>query len=203
MARLDPKLIIEAAILSAQKPLAVSELRALFADSLSAKVIAAHLSELQEHWRERGLRLVEVASGWQFVTSERLQPYLQRLVQERAPRYTRAALETLAIIAYRQPVTRGEIEEIRGVALNLMLIRQFEERGWVETVGYRETPGRPALLATTKQFLDDLGLKSLEDLPALEGEEAPDFLLGDVHPDVEPAPESLQKEIDFNVNEQS
>ncbi len=206
MARLEPKFIIEAALMSADKPLTVPTLRRLFSDRVSSKTILGHLETLQEEWKLRGLRLVEVASGWEFVTAEAAQPYLVRLSDEKPPRYTRAALETLAIIAYRQPVTRGDIEDIRGVALNPQLLRQFEERGWIETVGYRETPGRPALIATTPQFLNDLGLKSLEGLPQLEEEVLPDFFLGDERPQdnyraedsAQTAP-MVQKEINFEA----
>ena len=204
MARLDYKLVIEAALMTASTPLTITQLNRLFNDRLSEAALRSHLEALASFWESRGLRLREVATGWQFVTAESAAPYLQRMMEEKAPRYTRAALETLAIIAYRQPVTRGEIEEIRGVSLNPMLLRQFEERQWIETVGYRESPGRPALLATTPQFLNDLGLKSLEDLPQVELDALPQFELGQhqpmASPDEDDAHDVRQKEINFNEN---
>lgn len=173
-------LVLETALLSAKKPLAVRDMRRLFDDRYSAKEIKAALTELQTLWQERGLRLVELGTGWRFQTAPEMARYLSRLEEEKPVRYSRAALEVLAIIAYRQPVTRGDIEEIRGVALNTNVLRQFEERGWVETLGYRETPGRPALLGTTRQFLNDLGLKSLNELPAIPDNPEPEFPLADL-----------------------
>ncbi len=178
MPELTPQLVLEAALLSAKKPLPVRELRRLFDDRLSAKTIKEHLSEIEKMWASRGLRLVELSNGWRFQTIDEVGLYLAKLQEERPVRYSRAALEVLAIIAYRQPVTRGDIEELRGVAVNSNVLRQFEERGWVETLGYRETPGRPALLGTTRQFLNDLGLKSLSELPAMEANPEPNFALG-------------------------
>lgn len=200
----DPQYIIEAALLSAQRPVSVRDLRRLFDDRLSAKTIKEHLLTLQTFWASRAMVLVELTDGWRFQTAVDAGPYLLRLTEEKPQRYTRAAMETLAIVAYRQPVTRGDIEELRGVTINPATLRQFEERGWIETVGYRESPGRPALLGTTKQFLNDLGLKSLADLPSLEAETLPDFLLSvgdprDAVTDEEPVP--LQKEIDFEKHE--
>jgi condensin subunit ScpB len=144
------------------------DLRVLFADQIGADSIKSILLELQEDWTQRGVELVQVASGWRFQSRPEMREYLDRLHPEKPPKYTRATLETLAIIAYRQPVTRGDIEDIRGVTVNSQLIKQLEDRGWIETIGHRETIGRPALFATTRQFLDDLGLESLDQLPLLE-----------------------------------
>lgn len=161
------KRILEAALLAAQQPMTVSELRKMFDDELSNDTLRKLLDELREEWLERPAELVQLASGWRFRTRAEYLPYLERLNPEKPPRYSRAVLETLAIIAYRQPVTRGDIEDIRGVAVNTNVIKTLEERGWIDVVGHRETPGRPALFATTKQFLDDLGLRSVTELPPL------------------------------------
>jgi len=162
------KRVVEAALLTAEQPLAVLDLRRLFDDELNADTIRLLLDQLQSDWSGRGLELMAIASGWRFQSAPAMQPYLQRLNPERPPKYSRAVLETLAIIAYRQPVTRGDIEELRGVTASTPVIRTLEERGWIETVGYREVAGRPALLGTTREFLDDLGLHSLEQLPELQ-----------------------------------
>ncbi len=172
----DAKRVLETALICAQQPLALRELRQLFDDQLGADTLRSLLDELVRDWEGRGVELVPVASGWRFQSRPELREYLDRLHPEKPPRYTRATLETLAIIAYRQPVTRGDIEDIRGVTVNSQLLKQLEDRGWIETIGHRETPGRPALLATTKQFLDDLGLASLEQLPALDGAAGPQAL---------------------------
>ena len=164
----DAKRILETALICAQQPLPVRELRVLFADQLGADSVKNLLQELQDEWTQRGVELVQVASGWRFQSRPEMREYLDRLHPEKPPRYTRATLETLAIIAYRQPVTRGDIEDIRGVTVNSQLIKQLEDRGWVEVIGHRETVGRPGLYATTRHFLDDLGLESLEQLPMLE-----------------------------------
>lgn len=177
---LPPEIVIETALLTAQKPLTIRELRLLFDDQLSAKTVREHLQSLQQFWADRGLELVELSQGWRFQTRLELTRELSRLETEKVARYSRAALEVLAIIAYRQPVTRGDIEEIRGVAVTSQVLRQFEERGWIETVGYRETPGRPALLGTTRQFLNDLGLKNLTDLPGLDEEELAQLTLNEL-----------------------
>ena len=137
----------------------------LFQDELGADTIKTLLLDLQQAWAQRGVELVQVASGWRFQSRPEMRDYLDRLHPEKPPRYTRAALETLAIIAYRQPVTRGDIEDIRGVTINSLVLKQLEDRGWVEVIGHRETVGRPSLFATTRQFLDDLGLASLDQLP--------------------------------------
>ncbi len=173
MNSVDAKRVLETALICAAQPVSIRELRTLFDDVLGADTVKALLFQLQQDWSLRGVELVAVASGWRFQSRPEMRPYLDRLHPEKPPRYTRAALETLAIIAYRQPVTRGDIEDIRGVTVNSLIIKQLEDRGWVETIGYRETLGRPALLATTRQFLDDLGLQSLDQLPALgDGGEA-------------------------------
>jgi segregation and condensation protein B len=182
----DAKRVLETALICAQQPLPLRDMRLLFDDQLGADTLRGLLDELVRDWEGRGVELVPVASGWRFQSRPELREYLDRLHPEKPPRYTRATLETLAIIAYRQPVTRGDIEDIRGVTVNSQLLKQLEDRGWIETIGHRETPGRPALLATTKQFLDDLGLASLEQLPALDGMGGPQALA-----DVLPAQPSL------------
>lgn len=161
------KRVLETALLCADQPLSVRELRPLFEETLSADSIEQLLLQLQQDWRHKGVELVAVASGWRFQSRAHMRPYLERLRPDKPPRYSRAALETLAIIAYRQPVTRGDIEDIRGVTVNSLIIKQLEERGWVQVIGHRDTVGRPALFATTRQFLDDLGLQSLHQLPLL------------------------------------
>jgi segregation and condensation protein B len=163
----DVKRILEAALLASPEPLGLPELKRLFGD-LSPDTLRNLLAELAEEWKGRAIELVHVASGWRFQTSAEFQPYIERLNPEKPPRYSRAVMETLAIIAYRQPVTRGDIEDIRGVTVSSQIIQTLEGRGWIDAVGHRETPGRPALYATTRKFLDDLGLRSLEELPPLE-----------------------------------
>ncbi len=165
MNTIEAKRILETALLSAQAPLPIKDLVHLLNDSLTADSVKYCLQQLQEEWVQRGLSLVCVATGWRFQTKPELKHYLDRLNPEKPPRYSRASLETLAIIAYRQPVTRGDIEDIRGVTVNSLTIKQLEDRGWIEVIGHRETVGRPALFATTKHFLDDLGLSSLSQLP--------------------------------------
>ncbi|EXI80642.1 MAG: hypothetical protein AW10_01785 [Candidatus Accumulibacter appositus] len=164
----DLKRVLEAVLLSARTPLSVLELRKVFDEQIGADVLRALLDELRQEWSARPLELLPVASGWRFRTRAEFMPYLERLNPEKPPRYSRAVLETLAIIAYRQPVTRGDIEDIRGVTVATQVIRLLEERGWVDVVGHRDTPGRPGLLATTRKFLDDLGLRSLAELPPLQ-----------------------------------
>lgn len=164
----EVKRVIEAALLSSREPLSLIDLRRLFDEEIGADTLRRLLGELREEWRDRAVELVNLASGWRFQTRPEFQNYVDRLNPERLPRYSRAVMETLAIIAYRQPVTRGDIEDIRGVAVSAQIIQTLETRGWIDTVGHRETPGRPALYATTKAFLDDLGLRSLEELPPLE-----------------------------------
>ena len=167
MNTVDAKRVLETALICAPQPLPVRDLRVLFNDELGADTIKTLLDELQLDWAQRGVQLVHVASGWRFQSRPEMREFLDRLHPEKPPKYTRATLETLAIIAYRQPCTRGDMEDIRGVTINSLIIKQLEDRGWVETIGHRETVGRPALFATTKQFLDDLGIASLDQLPAL------------------------------------
>jgi len=164
----DVKRILEAALLASQEPLGLTELKRLLGGDLGTDTLRNLLAELAEDWKGRSVELVNVASGWRFQTTVEFQPYIERLNPEKPPRYSRAVMETLAIIAYRQPVTRGDIEDIRGVTVSTQIIQSLEGRGWIDAVGHRETPGRPALYATTRQFLDDLGLRSLEELPPLE-----------------------------------
>jgi segregation and condensation protein B len=168
---LTPEHIVEAALMSSAQPLTVRDLRVLLNDVLDAPAVRDVLAELQRRWMGRGVELVEVSTGWRFQTCADAKIFLDRLHPEKPPKYSRATLETLAIIAYRQPVTRGDIEDIRGVVVNGSLIKQLEDRGWVEVIGHRDTVGRPGLLATTRQFLDDLGLQSLDQLPVLDAAE--------------------------------
>ena len=164
----DAKRVLETALICSQQPLPVRELRVLFNDELGADTIKALLADLQNDWTQRGVELVHVASGWRFQSRPQMREYLDRLHPEKPPKYTRAVLETLAIIAYRQPVTRGDMEDIRGVTINALILKQLEDRGWVEVIGHREAPGRPALFATTRQLLDDLGIESLDQLPVAD-----------------------------------
>ncbi len=164
----EAKRVLEASLLASQEPLGVLELKRLFEGEVNAETLRHLLAEIAEEWKGRAVELVSLASGWRFQTRPELQPYLDRLFPDKAPRYSRAVMETLAIIAYRQPVTRGDIEDVRGVSVSGQIIQALENRGWIDVVGQRETPGRPALYATTRQFLDDLGLRSLEELPPLE-----------------------------------
>ena len=165
----DAKRVLETALICANQPMPLRDMRSLFDDELGPDTLRSLLDELTREWEGRGVELVALATGWRFQSRPEMRTYLDRLNPEKPPKYSRAVLETLAIIAYRQPVTRGDIEDIRGVTVATQIIKQLEDRGWVDAIGYRESPGRPALLATTKQFLDDLGLASLEQLPLLEG----------------------------------
>ena len=169
----DAKRVLETALICTQQPIAARELSALFQDQLGMDTIKSLLSDLQLDWAQRGAELVQVATGWRFQSRPEMRVFLDRLHPEKPPKYSRAALETLAIIAYRQPATRGDMEDIRGVTINSMVIKQLEDRGWVEVIGHRESVGRPSLYATTRQFLDDLGLSSLDQLPALENPQNP------------------------------
>jgi segregation and condensation protein B len=162
------KTVLETALLTAQEPLSLTELRKLFEDALSNDTLRNVLEEIRSEWQGRGVELVGVASGWRFRARPETQKFLDRLDPQKPPRYSRAVLETLAIIAYRQPVTRGDIEEIRGVAVSSSILKSLEARGWIDVVGHREVPGRPALFATTRTFLDDLNLRTLEELPPLD-----------------------------------
>jgi segregation and condensation protein B len=164
----EVKTILETALLVSSEPLSVAELKKLFDVELSPEVVRKLLDELRQDWGGRGVELVNVATGWRFQARAEFQKYLERLNPEKPPRYSRAVMETLAIIAYRQPVTRGDIEEIRGVAVASTVLKTLETRGWIDVVGHREVPGRPGLYATTKKFLDDLSLRSLQELPPLD-----------------------------------
>ncbi len=162
------KTVLETALLIAQEPMSVNELRKLFAEDIGIDTVRRLLEDIRRGWSAHGVELVNVASGWRFRAKPEMQPFLDRLNPQKPPKYSRAVLETLAIIAYRQPVTRGDIEEIRGVTVSTQIIKALESRGWIEVIGHREVPGRPALYATTRQFLDDLNLRSVEELPPLE-----------------------------------
>jgi segregation and condensation protein B len=164
----DIKMVLEAALLSTQQPLTLAELRKLFEEDVGADTLRRLLDELRADWSGRAVELVNLATGWRFQTRVEYQQYLERVTGEKPPRYSRAVLETLAIIAYRQPVTRGDVEDIRGVVVSTDVIKKLEDRGWIDTVGHRDVPGKPALYATTKAFLDDLSLRSLQELPPLE-----------------------------------
>ena len=179
----DAKRVLETALICASQPLPLRDMRTLFNDELGPDTLRALLDELMRDWDGRGVELVALAHGWRFQSRPEMREYLDRLNPEKPPKYSRAVMETLAIIAYRQPVTRGDIEDIRGVTVASQIIKQLEDRGWVEAIGYREAPGRPALLATTKQFLDDLGLASLEQLPTLDGAASAGALLAEALPD--------------------
>ena len=176
----EAKKVLETALLCTQEPLSMADLKKLYAaddgsEAAGADTIKLMLEQLRHDWQGKGIELVALASGWRFQSRPEMKVYLERLNPERPPRYSRATLETLAIIAYRQPVTRGDIEEIRGVTVNSQTIKMLEDRGWIEAIGHRDVPGRPALLATTRQFLDNLGLTSLEHLPPLQAVSSPDL----------------------------
>lgn len=176
----DVKRVLEGALLCASKPLTVSELRQVFSDdvAVSPDTVRALLETLREEWKGRSVELSTLASGWRFQSAPDVARFVMRLYPEKTPRYSRAVMETLAIIAYRQPVTRGDVEEIRGVTVSSQIVRTLEERGWIDQVGVKDVPGRPALFATTKQFLDDVGLRSLTELPTLEDGESPGAAAG-------------------------
>ena len=162
------KRVLETALLSSAEPLPIADLRKLFEEEIAAEVLRRVLEELRSDWSEKGVELANVAGGWRFQVRPDYQKFLDRLNPQRPPKYSRAVLETLAIIAYRQPVTRGDIEEIRGVVVSSGILKTLEARGWIDEVGHREVPGRPALYSTTRSFLDDLNLRSLDELPPLE-----------------------------------
>ena len=181
------KRILEAALLAADAPLSLREMKRMFEQELSEDMLRRALDELKSDWDSKATELIQVAEGWRFQTRPEMQSYIARMRNEKPPRYSRAVLETLAIIAYRQPVTRGDVEDIRGVSVNAQIIKTLEERGWIETVGHRDVPGKPALLATTQRFLSDLGLRSLQELPPLEE-------LGNLlAPDTAVTPEELEE----------
>ena len=173
MNTVEAKIVLETALICAAAPLPLRELRLLFDEQIGADTIRLLLDELARDWQGRGVELACVAGGWRFQSHPRMRVYLDRLNPEKPPRYSRAVLETLAIVAYRQPVTRGDIEEIRGVTVTTQIVKQLEDRGWIEAIGFRDSPGRPALYATTRQFLDDLGLRSLDELPVLDAQGEP------------------------------
>jgi len=173
----DAKRVLETALICAQQPLPLREMGVLFNGTLNLDSIKMLLGDLQNDWSDRGAELVQIATGWRFQSRPQMREYLDRLHPEKPPRYTRATLETLAIIAYRQPVTRGDMEDIRGVTINSLILKQLEDRGWVDVIGHRETVGRPALYATTKQFLDDLGVSSLNELPPMDSPNEPTAML--------------------------
>ena len=166
----EAKRVLETALICAPAPMPVHEMRALFNGEVGTDTLKSMLDELVNDWQHRGVELVALASGWRFQSRPEMREFLDRLHPEKPPRYSRASLETLAIVAYRQPVTRGDIEDIRGVTVSGQIVKQLEDRGWIDAIGYREAPGRPALYATTRQFLDDLGLASLDQLPAIDGQ---------------------------------
>jgi segregation and condensation protein B len=178
----DAKRVLETALICASQPLPLRAMRNLFDDQIGSDTLRSMLDELVREWSGRGVELVSIASGWRFQSRPELREFLDRLHPEKPPKYSRAVLETLAIIAYRQPVTRGDIEDIRGVMVGSQIIKQLEDRGWIEAIGHRDAPGRPSLFATTRQFLDDLGLGSLDQLPTLEGGQAPTDALADLQP---------------------
>lgn len=164
----EVKTVLETALLASQLPLAIADLRRMFDEDIGPDTIRRLLDELRDDWKARGVELVNLATGWRFQTRPTFQRYLERINPEKPPKYSRAVLETLAIIAYRQPVSRGDIEDIRGVTVSPNIIRTLEQREWIDVVGHREVPGRPALYATTREFLTDLGLRTLQELPPLE-----------------------------------
>lgn len=176
----DAKRVLETALICAQQPLPLREMGVLFNGVLNLDSIKLLLEDLQGDWSDRGVELIQIATGWRFQSRPRMREYLDRLHPEKPPRYTRATLETLAIIAYRQPVTRGDMEDIRGVTINSLILKQLEDRGWVDVIGHRETVGRPALYATTKQFLDDLGVSSLNELPPMDSQNEPTAMLAQI-----------------------
>lgn len=169
----EAKKVLETALVCSSQPLTVRSMRELFSDALGADTIKQLLESLQADWSQRGVELVCLASGWRFQSKPEMSVYLDRLNPEKPPKYSRATLETLAVIAYKQPVTRGDIEDIRGVTVGSMIVKQLEDRGWIESIGHKDAPGRPTLFATTRQFLDDLGLSSLDQLPLLDSQQMP------------------------------
>lgn len=200
MQELQPKSILEAALLTAQRPLAVRELHELIGEGLARDEVRALLQALADEWQVRGsLNLGETAVGWRFVTPAALRAHLEPMHAERPQRYSRAVMETLAVIAYRQPVTRGDIEDIRGVAVGSNIVKQLEDRGWIDCIGHRDAPGRPGLYATTKQFLDDLGLTSIAELPSLDGAAALQEALAQAS--LLPAEEDAQAQLPLQTDE--
>ncbi len=202
----EAKRVLETALICASAPLPLNEMRTLFQGEVGADTLRRLLDELVGDWQGRGVELVVLASGWRFQSRPEMRTYLDRLHPEKPPKYSRAALETLAIVAYRQPVTRGDIEDIRGVTVSSQIVKQLEERGWIDAIGYREAPGRPALYATTKHFLDDLGLASLDQLPTIDGNASTAAALAALqgeHPLIGAAQGSLPLEADDDAVEDS
>ena len=200
----DAKRVLETALICAQQPMPLRDMRSLFDDELGADTLRSLLDELTRDWEGRGVELVAVSTGWRFQSRPEMREYLDRLHPEKPQRYSRAVMETLAIIAYRQPVTRGDIEDIRGVVVATQIIKQLEDRGWIDVIGHREAPGRPGLYATTRQFLDDLGLASLEQLPLLEvgGAEPAAALQGLLLPEEASTEEAASPEVAEETSDQ-
>jgi segregation and condensation protein B len=195
----DAKRVLETALICAQQPLSVLDMRVLFNEEMGADTVKTLLFELQQDWVSKGVELVSVASGWRFQSRPEMREYLDRLTPEKPPKYTRAVLETLAIIAYRQPATRGDMEDIRGVTINTLILKQLEDRGWIEVIGHRESVGRPALFATTRQFLDDLGIESLDRLP--EVGPLQEQLLTGLNSVILPAEEFSELQVDLQMTD--
>jgi segregation and condensation protein B len=197
----EAKRILETALICAQQPLLMRDMRVLFEEEIGADTLKAILLDLQQEWAFKGVELVSVATGWRFQSRPEMREYLDRLTPEKPPKYTRAVLETLAIIAYRQPATRGDMEDIRGVTINGLILKQLEDRGWIEVIGHRESVGRPALFATTKQFLDDLGIESLVQLPELGPLQEQVLEQLERFEDVVPAQPSHESQVELPIND--
>jgi len=206
MNTIEAKKVLETALLCAHEPLSINDMKKLYVENdeahaeVGADTIKAMLEELREDWSGKGIEVVSLSTGWRFQSRPEMKKYLERLNPEKPPKYSRATLETLAIIAYRQPVTRGDIEEIRGVTVNSQTIKMLEDRGWIEAIGHRDVPGRPALFATTKQFLDDLGLTSLDQLPPLQ-EVAKEGGQGGMLPEMQSLEDGMQANLDRAASE--
>jgi segregation and condensation protein B len=201
MNTIEAKKVLETALLCAHEPLSINDMKKLYSengeagDDVGADTIKSMLEELRNDWADKGIEIVSLSTGWRFQSRPEMKKYLERLNPEKPPKYTRATLETLAIIAYRQPVTRGDIEEIRGVTVNSQTIKMLEDRGWIESIGHRDVPGRPALFATTRQFLDDLGLVSLDQLPPLQQVTGED-MQGGMLPEMQALEAGMQANLD-------
>jgi segregation and condensation protein B len=201
MNTVEAKKVLETALLCAHEPLSINDLKKLYAENgerdeeVAADTIKSMLEELRSDWSDKGIEIVALSTGWRFQSRPEMKKYLERLNPEKPPKYSRATLETLAIIAYRQPVTRGDIEEIRGVTVSSQTIKLLEDRGWIEAIGHRDVPGRPALFATTRQFLDDLGLTSLDQLPPLQ-QMAKDSIQGGMLPEMQAFEAGMQGSLD-------
>jgi segregation and condensation protein B len=201
MNTIEAKKVLETALLCAHEPLSINDMKKLYSEDgdagedVGADTIKLMLEELRNDWSGKGIEIVGLSTGWRFQSRPEMKRYLERLNPEKPPKYSRATLETLAIISYRQPVTRGDIEEIRGVTVNSQTIKMLEDRGWIESIGHRDVPGRPALFATTKQFLDDLGLTSLDQLPPLQ-QVTPEAMRGGMLPEMQALESELQANLD-------